>query len=75
MIRAAALAVALTCLLPGVALARPEDCMNRCEDTQKDCQLKCAKGAGKHAAACRSACSQFVEPCREECKKREGRRK
>ncbi|MBL8955753.1 MAG: hypothetical protein JNK82_33575 [Myxococcaceae bacterium] len=71
MIRAATL-VAL--LLSSLALARPADCNARCDNDQKECQLKCAKGAGKHAAACRGACAQFIEPCRDECKKRERRK-
>jgi len=72
MLRAAALALVLFAF---GALARPADCMSRCESNQKECQLKCAKAAGKHAASCRSACAQFIEPCKEDCKKKEERRK
>ena len=72
MIRAATLAVML---LSSLALARPAECNARCDDMQKECQLRCAKGAGKHAATCSNACTQFVDPCRADCQKKEKRRK
>jgi hypothetical protein len=68
-------ALALVIFLPLVTLARPDACENRCADDKKNCELQCSKKAGKHAAQCKNACTQLTDPCRADCKAREGKRK
>lgn len=68
-------ALALVLLLPLGALARETECMARCENDKKNCEVQCGRKVGKNTAPCKSACAELTDPCRDSCKKKEDKRR